>query len=178
MQHAAEDSVAAAAIADILALYCHAIDRRRWSLIECCFHADATYRFGPIDGTWRDFVRAAQHMIDPLPMTHHQLGQTVRTIDGAQARAETYFTAIHRVPADAAPDAAFPGRGHDYDAVIAGRYVDDFERRDQGWRIARRLGMIDARHDVALSGDAPPVLGADDPGHALALAPTGAVQPT
>ncbi len=173
-----ETAGAGLAIAEILALYCHAIDRRRWSLMERCFHPDATYSFGPIDGTWRDFVDVARRMIDPLPMTHHQLGQTVRTIDGAQARTETYFTATHRVPADAALDAAFPGRGHDYQVVIAGRYVDAFTRRDGDWRIARRVGVIDVRHDLALSGDAPVVFGRDDPGHALDPATIVAVQPT
>ena len=147
---ASADPAVRAAIADVLALYCHAIDRRRWELMRGCFHDDATYKFGPIDGTWRTFVTMARQMIDPLPMTHHQLGHHALIVDGDDARSETYFTATHRVPADAAADAVFAGRGHDYHAVMAGRYVDHFNRRGGRWRIARRVGVIDGRHDIAL----------------------------
>lgn len=157
------DAESRAAIAEILGRYCHAIDRRRWELIEGCFHDDAVYTFSQIDGSWRNFVAAARHMVDPLPMTHHQLGQTVHAIDGADIVTETYFTAIHLVPAQAAREGVFDGRGHDYHAVMAGRYIDRFTRRGGEWRIARRIGVLEARHDLIPTGDAPPAPGSADP---------------
>ncbi len=150
MAVAQPDLAARAAIADVLALYCHAIDRGRWTLLDQLFHDEATYSFGPIDGSWREFVAIARSMIDPLIVTHHQLGQTTYLIDGSRASTETYMTSTHRIPADAAPGGAFPGRGEIYEAVIAGRYVDQFECRDGEWRITRREGIIDWRRDLPL----------------------------
>ena len=156
MDPTAPDLAARAAIGDVLVLYCHAIDRRRWDLMDKCFHPDASFSFGPVEGTWREFVEIAKGMIDPLPSTHHQLGQSAIIVDGEQASVETYLTATHRVPADAPSDGVFPGRGVDYHAVIAGRYVDQFECRGGRWRIARRVGTIDWRHDHDLPIDAAP----------------------
>lgn len=142
------DLAARAQILDVIALYCHAIDRRRWELMADCFHSDATYRFGAIDGSWRDFVVAARAVIEPLRISHHMLGQTLLRLDGASAMAETYMQAYHRVAADAPADAVFPGTGEDRDIVIAGRYVDRFENRDGVWRIAHRTGLSDWRQDA------------------------------
>jgi hypothetical protein len=140
-----------AAILDVLALYCHAIDRRNWELLADCFHPDATFRFGAIDGSWQDFVAAARAVIEPLRISHHMLGQTLLRIDGDAARAETYMSAYHRVAADAPADAVFPGTGVDRDVVIAGRYVDRLEKRNGRWRIAHRTGLSDWRTERAAS---------------------------
>lgn len=137
------------AIADVIHLYCHAIDRRRWTLLERCFHDDATYRFGAIDGGWRDFVAAAQAVIEPTRISHHQVGNILYRIDGAAATTETYFTAYHRTPADAPVTAPFAGDGAERDVVIAGRYVDRFACRDGDWRIVHRIGLSDWRRDAA-----------------------------
>ena len=156
MASGAPELAARAAIGDVLALYCHAIDRRRWDLMDQCFHADASFSFGPVDGSWSEFVEIARGMIDPLPSTHHQLGQSTILFDGDRASVETYLTAAHRIPAEAPAEGVFPGRGVDYHAIIAGRYVDQFERRDGHWRIARRVGTIDWRHDHDLPRDVAP----------------------
>ncbi len=63
------------AIRDLAAIYVHAVDRRRWHLIEHLFHPDAVFGFGPVQGGWRDFVDQARAIIDPCIATHHQLGQ-------------------------------------------------------------------------------------------------------
>ena len=41
------------AIREVIALYAHAIDRRRWDMMEKLFHADALFGFGPIEGGWQ-----------------------------------------------------------------------------------------------------------------------------
>lgn len=164
------DEIAARqAIADVIHLYCHAIDRRRWALLDRCFHADATYKFGAIDGGWRDFVAAARAVITPTRISHHQVGNILYRIDGDTATTETYFTAYHRVPAGAPADAPFPGDGQERDIVIAGRYVDRFVRRDGDWRIAHRTGLGDWRrdapgNDAGLFDQPPDWRGAIDPG--------------
>ena len=132
------------------------------------FHDDARYSFGPIDGSWREFVTIARSMIDPLPLTHHQLGQTAIHIDGDLATTETYLTATHVIPADGASDEAFPRRTGPYEATIAGRYIDRFERRGGHWRIAERIGVIDWRRDLAMPAHDPAAAPAHpDPGAAI-----------
>lgn len=44
------------AIRDVIAAYAHAIDRRRWDMMEKLFHPDATFGFGTVGGSWEDFV--------------------------------------------------------------------------------------------------------------------------
>ncbi len=142
-----DELAARAAIADVIHLYCHSIDRRRWDRLGDCFHPDATYHFGNIDGDWRHFVAVAEAIIGPTRITHHQTGNILYRFDGDTAETETYFTAWHRVRADAPADAAFPGNGVERDLVVAGRYIDRFTCRDGDWRIAHRTGVTDWRHD-------------------------------
>lgn len=134
------------AIRDIIALYAHAIDRRRWALMERIFHPDAIFGFGPVAGDWRGFVEQARGIIDPCIATQHQLGQMLIGFESDDvAHCETYMTAMHVVPASYPRPEVFPDRGETYAAVIAGRYVDRFERRGGEWRIARRQGLYDWR---------------------------------
>lgn len=174
---ATTDLAARAAISDVVNLYCHAIDRRQWEEIGHCFHADATYRFGAIDGTWQEFVAVAKAIIDPTRITHHQTGNMLFRLSANAADTETYFTAYHRIAADAPGDAVFPGTGVEYDVVLAGRYVDRFECRDGEWRIAHRTGVTDWRRDTPAADSGlfaqPPdwrgSIGSDDPGFAVIL---------
>lgn len=133
------------AIREIIAAYAHAIDRHRWEMMEHLFHEDATFSFGEIKAGWRGFVEQARSIIDPCVATHHQLGQTLIGSDAPDvAHAETYMTAMHVIP-PGYPATAFPDRGEEYAAIIAGRYVDRFEKRDGEWRIAHRTGIYDWR---------------------------------
>ncbi len=171
----AGDLLARAAIADVIARYCHVIDRRQWHAMDQCFHDDATYRYASIAGGWREFVAVARAIIDPLRISHHQTGNMLIRVDGDRAGAETYFTAYHRIAAGAAADGVFPGTGQDYDVIMAGRYIDRFERRGGDWRIAHRTGVTDWRRDSPASDaglfSSPPEgrgsTGSDDPGYEL-----------
>lgn len=141
-------------IRDIIAAYAHAVDRRRWDMMQSLFHVDATFGFGPVQGGWRDFVDQAKVIINSCVATHHQLGQVLIADGGTDvAHAETYMTAMHIVPPDYPFQEVFPPRSEDYSAIIAGRYVDRFERRNGQWRIAHRTGIYDWREYRAI-GDA------------------------
>ncbi|MDB5714875.1 MAG: hypothetical protein JWO15_2272 [Sphingomonadales bacterium] len=134
-------------IMDCIHRYCHAVDRRRWSLMDSVFHADATYKFFSIEGSWRDFVAQAKGLIDPIGPTHHQVSNITVRFDGDTAYSETYLRAFHSVPVDYPPWNIFslPGGGN---ILIGGRYIDRFERRDGEWRIAHRHGLLDWRQDL------------------------------
>ena len=134
------------AIREVITAYAHAVDRHRWDIMDQVFHEDATFGFGPIKGSWQDFVVSAKSILTACTATHHQLGQILIAGDGPDAaHAETYMTAMHIVPAGYPETDVFPDRGEEYSATIAGRYVDRFEKRGGEWRIADRRGIYDWR---------------------------------
>lgn len=140
-------------IRDVIGAYAHAIDRRRWDMMGQLFHHDATFGFGTVSGDWRDFVEQARALIDPCLATQHQLGQVQFAFEGeAICHTETYMTAMHTIPAGYPLAEVFPDKGAIYSAVIAGRYVDRFEKRDGAWRIANRTGLYDWREFREVDG--------------------------
>ncbi|MEL7199945.1 MAG: nuclear transport factor 2 family protein [Pseudomonadota bacterium] len=141
------------AIREVLAAYAHAIDRRRWSMMENLFHDDAMFRFGTIEGDWRSFVGQARSLIDPCLATQHQLGQTLFAFEQeGVCHTETYMTAMHTVPPGFPMPEVFPDKGEIYSAIVAGRYVDRFEQRGSEWRIAQRTGLYDWREFRVVEG--------------------------
>ncbi len=141
------------AIRDVIAAYAHAIDRRRWGMMERLFHDDAQFQFGTVLGDWRGFVDQARAIIDPCLATQHQLGQVLFGFESdTVCHTETYMTAMHTIPPGYPVPDVFPDKGKIYSAVIAGRYVDRFEKRDGEWRIAQRTGLYDWREFREVEG--------------------------
>ncbi len=138
------------AIRDVITAYAHAIDRRRWGIMDHLFHDDAQFQFGTIIGDWRGFVEQARAVIDPCLITQHQLGQVLFGFESdSVCHTETYMTAMHTIPPGYPLADVFPDKGKVYSAVIAGRYVDRFEKRSgangREWRMAQRTGLYDWR---------------------------------
>jgi len=133
-------------IHEILCRYCRAIDRLDEALLNGCFHPDATHHHG-YQGPSSEFRKFALAILRPLTATHHQLGNISIEIAGDTAFTECYFTAYHRLaPGVESIFGMLPDGG---DVVIAGRYIDRFEKRDGEWRIAHRIGVHDWRQDSA-----------------------------
>lgn len=140
-------------IADVIAAYTHAIDRRRWNMMPALFHDDAQFQFGPVAGDWRGFVEQAKAILEPCLATHHQLGQIQFAFESAEmCITETYMTAMHTVPPGYPVADVFPDKGEIYSAVIAGRYIDRFEKRGGRWAIAHRRGVYDWREYRVVEG--------------------------
>ena len=132
-------------IHDIMCLYVHALDRRRWDIMPNLFHKDAVFLFGEVAGDWLGFIEQAQAIINPMIATHHQLGNMFINIEGNSAWCESYLTATHILPADFPEGMPFPALGRDYIATVGGRYIDKFEKRDGNWGIVSRNGLFDYR---------------------------------
>ncbi len=145
------------AIRDIIGAYAHAIDRRRWQMMDHLFHDDAEFAFGTLVGDWKSFVDQARAVIDPCRATQHQLGQIIFGFEGdTVCHTETYMTAMHTIPPGYPATDIFPAKDEVYSAVIAGRYVDRFEKRAGAngaeWRIAKRTGLYDWREFRVVEG--------------------------
>ncbi|GMN02354.1 nuclear transport factor 2 family protein [Erythrobacter sp. MTPC3] len=142
-----------AQIMDVIAAYAHAVDRRRWNMMDALFHEDAQFQFGPVAGDWRGFVEQAKSILEPCLATHHQLGQTQFAFESAdRCLTETYMTAMHTVPPGYPVAEVFPDKGVIYSAVIAGRYIDRFEKRGGRWAMTHRRGVYDWREFRVIEG--------------------------
>ena len=104
-----------------------------------------------------DFVTWSQDLLKGHVANLHLTGQIIIDFESEDlAFGEVYYFAYHRL-----------GEGEAaHDLIIAGRYVDRYERRDQLWKIAHRSELIDwVRSDSASEGTVGEVPGALRGGH-------------
>jgi hypothetical protein len=130
-------------IRDCLARLSRGEDRRDASLISGCFWPDATVDFGIFAGTFDEYLAWVVPGAPSIPVTLHTLGQSLISLLGNTAAAETHVTAYHRINMGDA----------ERDIVIGGRYLDRMERRNEKWRIARRTMLYDWLKDFGQSAD-------------------------
>jgi hypothetical protein len=133
-------------ITEVIYRYCRAIDRLDEALLQSCFHDDSQHVQGAYEGPTLTFCRYAIDKLADVECTHHQVGNVLIELAGDVAHAESYWTAYHRLRPDGPPSGLFRGRGIEEELLIGGRYIDRFERRDSGWRIAGRFGVYDWQH--------------------------------
>lgn len=104
------------------------------------FHEDAFVDCGLFAGSAADFVAFAQGLLGTFKQSQHLIGQSHIQVQGNIAHGEVYFLAQHRISE----------AGVDKDLFVAGRYIDRYENRGDGWKIAKRRELIDwARTDPA-----------------------------
>lgn len=130
--------------------YCRGVDRCDRALVESCYHPDATDEHGSFMGTRDEYLEwLFGRMLPRYCMTYHFVGNLlVEVLDATRARSEAYGISWHELA---------EGRSGP-DITSAFRYVDDFEKRDGTWRIARRVCTLEwvRRDDPALRFEASP----------------------
>ena len=124
------------AIYELSCRYSRALDRLDRDLMASVFHADAYCEYGIFNGPAGEFADFAMTALATHASNHHMLGQVLIEVEGDEAHGEVYFQAYHKVPVE---------EGYD-DLVIAGRYLDRYERRDGTWKIAYRSEVNDWSH--------------------------------
>jgi hypothetical protein len=116
-------------------LYAQAADHHRPELMDAVMAEDAVLEGPGFRLAGRAAIRAIPDMVrQRYRVTRHVVENQVVTVDGGQAKGETYCTASHL-----------------YDDPAAGpqvlvwhiRYQDRFVRTDSGWRFAERRLVID-----------------------------------
>lgn len=126
-------------IHDTVLRYCRAVDRLDLPGIRAVYAADGVDHHTGFSGTADDFVAWLGRMLPLLDGTMHLAANHLAEIDGDQAVAETYGTAVHwGTPADE-PAMNF---------TTGFRYVDHFVRTEAGWRIRERFAVREWTRDV------------------------------
>jgi ketosteroid isomerase-like protein len=160
-------------IRKLLAQYAHGCDRADAQRMGSVYCADSWDDHGPNKCDGHDFAELiTRDLWDTASMCSHLLGQSLITIDGDKAGAETYFVATVK------------GRPDDKEPCthqLGGRYIDTLEREDGAWKIKRRICVRDWSASQPLVADwlagagfAEGRLGAGDPAYAaLSLAHSG-----
>jgi hypothetical protein len=137
IEKALDELLSMQALRDLTARLARGQDRRDRKLMLSCCHPDAYDDHGHFRGTREaladycmDTMASALGADPTHPAIQHSITNQLFEVDGDRASGESYvFVRFIK------PDQQ-PGWGW-------GRYVDDFERRDGEWRIARRRVVVD-----------------------------------
>jgi SnoaL-like domain len=122
------------AIHEVVLRYCRGIDRVDREMVRDCYWPEATDEHGSFTGTRDEYVSwVFDRMLGRYEMTMHFIGNVLIELDGDWAKSEAYGIAFHRTRSDKA----------EHNLRTGFRYVDDFERRGEQWRIARRICALD-----------------------------------
>ncbi|MCR9186148.1 MAG: nuclear transport factor 2 family protein [Halieaceae bacterium] len=155
MNEQLQELLAKQAITEVIVRYARALDRMDEALLRSVFHPGSEHHHfyeGPSSDPSRpstaeqpgDFVAFALGVLSAHSRTHHHLGNILVEMDGPdRARAETYFTAFHRMRPVGDPLAGADAFDNEMDYFVGGRYLDHFALRGGEWRIVRRVGMTD-----------------------------------
>lgn len=139
------------AIHDVILRYCRGVDRSEPDLILSAFHDDAIDNHCGVVLPFREAIATLKTARSGRPpsitRSMHNICNVLIELDGDVARCESYLIVIVRIPST----------GRDIDRLHAGRYVDRFERRNGGRRIAYRTVVYDVERfgEVVPAPDGP-----------------------
>ena len=118
-------------IYEVLTRYCQGVDRCDVELIKSVYHEDAQDDHGMFKGKGLDF---AQWIVDwekeNIEMGQHVIGNFSCDFQGDIAYCETYCI-------------SFSVDKSGKNATVYNRYIDRFEKRNDCWKIADRLVVLD-----------------------------------
>lgn len=106
------------------------LDNRQWDSVTEVFADDVAFNYG--DGREQSGIEALsqqfRQFLDVCGPSQHLLGSIVITVEGNKGNSRAYVQARHQ-GAGAKSHLFFDSNGE---------YVDQWERRPEGWRIVRR----------------------------------------
>jgi hypothetical protein len=137
-------------IHDVLARYARAVDRGLWDDLWLVYHADAYDDHVEYRGDIPGLIVWLKDRFSGVEGSTHFLGNCLIEFAGRdRALVETYFVSTRLAgPADDTNADA----GDALCRQSRGRYLDRFERRDAGWRIAHRQVVLDSRFTFLARG--------------------------
>ncbi len=134
------------AIYDCLMRYSRGVDRLDVELLKSAYHADATDDHGIFNGNaWEfaEFIGPFDASIGVHQQTHRVDHALIEFVGLNEARVESYNLTFIDAETDDGMTAA----------MVGGRYLDRFERRDGEWKIAHRLYVMDWNRNMPSTVD-------------------------
>lgn len=135
-ERAIDEMLAKQAIYDLLCRYCHGIDRCDAVVLKSAYWPDATETHGTFNGNaWEFADHMTASMRTGMLRSMQKIGNAWIQIDpdGTRGRGETYVVGfMHVADGDQVND-----------LIVAGRYLDRYEKRGDEWRIIDRLYVMD-----------------------------------
>ena len=116
--------------------YMRGLDRLDAPLMREQFWDDGWCEYGFINSAPNQFIDFCMEALKSHSANQHLIGNVLIELDGEEAFGEVYFQAYHKTPAED----GFT------DLVIAGRYLDRYERRNGVWKLAYRSEVVDWSH--------------------------------
>lgn len=132
-------------IADVISAYCRGLDRLDADILRSVYHQGAIDRHGPFLGDRDTFVPWAIDLVKDFPLSHHSVTTHNCQIEGDTAWAESYCVFFSLMP------------GGERLGAGAARYIDELERREGKWAIAKRVEIMDCCYELPVAhwlGDA------------------------
>ena len=136
MSNTVETLIAKQDITELIYTYMRGLDRRDEALLHSVFFDDAFCEYGFTNCGAKAFVDFALDALKAHTANQHMAGNILIDIEGDEAFGEVYFNAYHKVKTD---------NGFD-DLLIAGRYLDRYEKRDGVWKFSYRSEVVDWSH--------------------------------
>jgi 3-phenylpropionate/cinnamic acid dioxygenase small subunit len=124
------------AIGRVLARYCRYLDDQRYDDVVSLFSPDGVLDSMGTRVEGREAIRAffpSEGPVAERPASMHVLSNALIDVDGDTARAESDWVMIQREETGTTS------------IVLAGRYRDEFERLEEGWRLSSRTPVVLAR---------------------------------
>jgi hypothetical protein len=113
--------------------YMRGLDRLDEQLLLSTFFEDAWCDYGFTKGPATDFVKFCIDALQGHVANQHMIGNVLIELDGDKAFGEVYFQAYHKMKGESGFE----------DMIIAGRYLDRYEKRDGVWKFTYRSEVVD-----------------------------------
>ena len=128
-------------ICELACRYSRGLDRLDPDLLLSVFCEDGWCEYGFSNCSPREFVDFAMSALRDHEANQHMIGNTLIEVEGDEAFGEVYFNAYHKVKTDTGFE----------DVIIAGRYLDRYEKREGQWKMAYRSERVDWSRSQATS---------------------------
>jgi hypothetical protein len=124
------------AIRDVLSRYCRGLDRMDKEMAYSVWQDGATAFYdGIYEGTGHGFIDWVWEVHAGMERHSHQITNVLVELDGDRATSESYVTVVLWTLPDS--------KGHQKELVGRGRYLDRWERLEDGWGIRERTHLLD-----------------------------------
>jgi hypothetical protein len=147
-------------ITDALLRYCRGLDRMNFDLVRSAYHDDAIDDHGGYHGGIPGLIAWMAGRHASVEQCMHSITNCTIERDGDLAVVETYCLSYQRYYTDGAggaEDSDVVDADRDREQVIAAvRFIDRFERRASGWKIAHRKVAFESAWTETVTSEFPP----------------------